>query len=150
MAADPRELVASRLFPAPPSRVYAAFADPAQLARWWGPLGTSTSIHAFDLRPGGRWHLTMSGPWGEATMEKTFDVVEPGRRVVVRHQQAGHTFTLDMAFEPAADGTRLTWRTAFATAGQLAAVRAAFVRGNEENLDRLGAWLAAEQPDAIV
>lgn len=70
------------------------------------------------------------------------DPVEPGRRIAVLHEQEGHTFTLDMAMEAVAGGTRLTWRTTFATPEQLADVKDAFARGNEENLDRLGAFLA--------
>ena len=55
-AAD-RELVTSRVIAAPRSRVYAAFADPAQLARWWGPAGFTNSFETFDLRPGGSWRF---------------------------------------------------------------------------------------------
>lgn len=136
------ELVSSRLLPFPPARVYAAFADPAQLARWWGPHGTTTAIESFDLRPGGRWRLCMTGPWGSTTMEKRFGLVVPQRRIVVEHAQAGHTFSLDMRFEPAGGGTRLTWLTRFETAQQLAAVRDAFAQGNEQNLERLAGFLA--------
>lgn len=134
-------LVSSRLLPFPPSRVYDAFADPATLARWWGPHGTVNTFHGFDLRPGGLWLFTMEGPWGALPMRKVFTVVEPGKRIVVAHDQEGHTFTLDMTMEATPGGTRLTWLTTFATARQLAAVRDAFARANEENLDRLRAAL---------
>jgi hypothetical protein len=75
-------------------------------------------------------------------MEKTFVAVEPGRRVAVRHEQVGHTFILDMAFEPVEAGTRLAWRATFDTPAQLSAVRAAFAKANDENMDRLSALLA--------
>lgn len=53
-AAD-RELVTSRVIAAPRPRVYEAFADPALLARWWGPAGFTSTFESFDLRAGGAW-----------------------------------------------------------------------------------------------
>ncbi|MHB1261228.1 MAG: SRPBCC domain-containing protein [Thermoplasmatota archaeon] len=144
MPTDPGAiLVSSRLFPFPPSRVYAAFANPATLGRWWGPNGAVNTFHEFDLRPGGEWRFTMEGPWGRLPMRKTFTAVEPGKRIAIRHEQEGHTFVLDMLMEPAAGGTRLTWTTTFESAQQLATVREAFAKGNEENFDRLLATLEA-------
>ena len=133
-----RELVSRRTFPYPPAALFAAFADPARLARWWGPAGATNEFHQFDLQPGGRWRLTMRMPDGRAfAMEKTFVAVERPRRVVVRHEQAGHDFTLAMDYDDAPGGTRLTWRTRFATEDQLVAVEAAFAAANEQNFDRL-------------
>lgn len=45
----------SRSFAAPRQRVWDAWTDPVQLAAWFGPKGTTGSILAFDLRPGGEW-----------------------------------------------------------------------------------------------
>lgn len=42
--------------------VYQAFANPLQLKNWWGPEGFTNTIHEFDLRPEGKWLLTMHGP----------------------------------------------------------------------------------------
>lgn len=137
------ELVSERFYPVPAQTLYAAFADPVRLARWWGPHGAVNRFDRFELRPGGAWTFTMTGPWGELPMRKTFEVVEPGRRVVVHHRQEGHTFTLDMAYEPVRGGTRLVWRTRFATPQQLAVVRAAFAQANEQNFDRLAAEVGA-------
>lgn len=134
-----------RIVPAPPEAVRQAFADPARLARWWGPAGFRNEIHEFDLRPGGRWLLTMVAPGGERyTMEKRFTAVEP-RRIVVEHVQAGHSFTLEMSFDPAPGGTRVAWTTRFATPEQLEAVREAFTQGNVDNLERLCQEVASGQ-----
>lgn len=133
------ELLSERVFPVAPQALYAAFADPVRLARWWGPHGAVNRFERFELRPGGAWHFTMEGPWGSLPMRKTFQAVEPGRRVVLHHAQEGHTFTLDMAYEPVQGGTRLMWRTRFETPQQLEAVREAFAQGNEQNFDRLAA-----------
>lgn len=130
-------LVAQRFFPTPPAKLYGWFADPARLVEWWGPHGSKSKFTEFDLRPGGRWRLTMAGPWGEIAMLKEFVAVEPGHRILVKHDQDGHTFMLDMCYEAVPGGTLLRWETRFATQGQLEAVREAFTKGNEENLERL-------------
>ena len=59
-----REIVSTRTFAAPRERVFEAFSDPTQLARWWGPKGFTNTIHEFDLRPGGMWRLVMHAPNG--------------------------------------------------------------------------------------
>ena len=59
-----REVVSTRLIDAPRERVIAAFSDPEQLAKWWGPNGFTNTIKKFDFREGGDWHLTMHGPDG--------------------------------------------------------------------------------------
>jgi uncharacterized protein YndB with AHSA1/START domain len=133
-----RELVSARTFPHPPEALFAAFADPRRLARWWGPAGATNEFHEFDLRPGGRWRFVMRMPDGTSyPMDKTFLEVERPRRVAVRHPQAGHDFTLTMDYEAVPGGTRLAWRARFATAEQLAAVETAFAAANEQNFDRL-------------
>ena len=136
------EIASSRTFAASPEELFAAFADPARLARWWGPRGARNEFHEFDLRPGGRWRLTMHMPDGAAhTMEKTFLEVDAPRRVLLHHGQAGHDFTHEMRYHPVPGGTRLVWRVTFARPEQLLAVQDAFAQGNEENFDRLAAEL---------
>jgi uncharacterized protein YndB with AHSA1/START domain len=132
------ELVSARTFPHPPEALYAAFADPRRLARWWGPAGAENEFREFDLRPGGRWRFTMTMPDGARyPMEKTFAEVSRPRRVVVQHHQSGHDFTMAMDYEEVPGGTRLTWRTRFATPAQLDAVAEVFAASNEQNFDRL-------------
>ena len=137
---DPRDVVSSRVFPVAREALFAAFEDPRRLARWWGPLGATNAFETFDLRPGGRWRFTMRMPDGAAyAMDKTFVEVERPSRIVVAHRQAGHDFTMTMAYEVVPGGTRLTWRTRFATPEQLAPVKDAFAAANEQNFDRLAA-----------
>ncbi len=51
----------TRTFDAPPEQVWQAWADPAQVAQWWGPEGFETPLDSVvvELRPGGRFHLLM-------------------------------------------------------------------------------------------
>lgn len=142
-----REVVSRRVLPHPRERVFDAFADPAQLARWWGPAGFTNAFHEFDLRPGGRWRFDMVAPEGaRIPQEKTFVEVQRPARVVLRHAQKGHDFELTMTFDEAPGGTRLTWRMRFASPEELAAVERHVVEGNEQNFDRLAAHLAAASP----
>lgn len=135
-----REIVSSRVFPAARSDLFAAFADPVRLARWWGPRGSVNTFHEFDLRAGGRWRSDMRAADGTVyPMDKRFVEVDPPRRVVLLHAQAGHDFTHTMEYDEVPAGTRLTWRVRFASAKELAAVEGAFLAANEENFDRLAA-----------
>ena len=56
------KILSSRILNSPVAIVYQAFANPEHLKNWWGPNGFSNTIHEFDLKPGGKWILTMHGP----------------------------------------------------------------------------------------
>ena len=141
---DPREVATSRRLAAPPPRVFAALADPARLARWWGPAGFTNRFEHFDLRPGGRWRFVMRGPDGrEHPNENEFIEVDPPRRVVLHHL-TDHFFQLTLTLEEDAGGTRLGWRQRFESAGHCAQVAPFVIPANEQNLDRLEAELARD------
>lgn len=145
----PPEVVSTRVFPVSRERLFEAFADPAQLALWWGPHDFTNEFHEFDLRPGGRWRFVMRGHDGTRyPQDKTFVEVERPARIALEHAQEGHNFRLTLTLVEEAGGTRLTWRMRFASPEELAAVEQHVTRGNEENLDRLAAHLGlAPSPD---
>ena len=69
----------SRVFDAPPARIWKAWTDPEQLAKWWGPKGFTMLTRKLDLRPGGLFHYAMKGPEGHpmgGTMWGRFVYVE--------------------------------------------------------------------------
>ena len=142
---DPeREVVSTRRFDAPRAAVFRAFSDPAILARWWGPNGSTNTFREFDLRTGGRWEFVMRGADGrDYQMHKTFVDVAPPERIVLRHEQPTHSFFMTILLEQEAGGTRVTWRMLFDEPGQLSGIRDLLSRANEENFDRLGVELAA-------
>ena len=83
-AAD-REIVLTRLFDAPPTMVWEAWTDPAQVGLWWGPKGFTTTIEVMDVRVGGVWRLVMHGPDGtDYPNQSTFTEVVPYERLVYR------------------------------------------------------------------
>jgi uncharacterized protein YndB with AHSA1/START domain len=142
-AAAEQEIVSTRVFAAPRARVFAAFRDPAQLARWWGPQGFSNTFHEFDLRPGGKWRFSMHAPTGtDYHNESVFTTVTVPERIVFQHLAPVHAFTMTMTFADETGGTRLTWRMRFDSAAECAKVRSFVTPANEQNFDRLQAHLA--------
>jgi uncharacterized protein YndB with AHSA1/START domain len=56
-----REFANSRVFDAPPERVFKAWTDPTQLAHWWGPKGFTNTFEEFAAL------LEMGRPSGNAS-----------------------------------------------------------------------------------
>ncbi len=54
-------------FAAPLERVWAAYSDPRQLERFWGPPTWPATFTSFDQTVGGRANYTMHGPRGETS-----------------------------------------------------------------------------------
>jgi len=139
---DDQTLATERLLSAPPERVWLALADPAQLARWWGPAGFTNEVERCEFREGGDWHFTMVGPDGQRYWnECRFDQLLPGRRAVIRHVNAPpFALTVTLSAEPG--GTRVGWAQRFDTPELARALAGVCVPANEQNLDRLAALLA--------
>jgi uncharacterized protein YndB with AHSA1/START domain len=75
---DGLTLELTRALPAAPSRVFAAFTDPDELAGWWGPKGFSTPSLEFDPRVGQSYRIEMQPPEGEAFhLAGEFRAVDP-------------------------------------------------------------------------
>ncbi len=129
------EIVSSRVFDAPPAALFAAWADPDRLARWWGPKGFRNTHHQFELRPGGEWRLTMHGPDGTDFPNRwTYEEVGPTRIVARQHS---HPFILTATFDEDDGGTRLTWLMRFESDAHCRQVRTYAAPANEEMFDRL-------------
>jgi len=78
------ELVIERAFAAPRDAVFRAWVSPEVLRRWWGagPDWTSPAVE-IDLRPGGRYRLSMQDPSGAVrTVGGEYVEVDPPRRLV--------------------------------------------------------------------
>lgn len=83
----------SRIYAADPTRVFAAWTDPAQLSRWWG-AGSAYRAEGIevDLRPGGRYRLGMRHITKPACTYGSgeFREVVPGRRLVYTWRWDAH------------------------------------------------------------
>jgi uncharacterized protein YndB with AHSA1/START domain len=141
------EIVNTRIFAASPSDVFRAFSDPARLAQWWGPEGFTNTFHEFDFRTGGAWRFTMHAPDGKSyAMDKQFLEVVAPQRVVLRHFQSGHDFTLTMTFTTKGPGTELSWRMRFDDPEEGERLRSFLGPANEQNLERLATHLMKSTP----
>lgn len=73
----------TRDLPAPAARIFSAWTDQSQLARWWAPRGFTTPFCTVDPRPGGHFRFCMRSPegrdfWGRGTYT---EIVKPSRIV---------------------------------------------------------------------
>jgi uncharacterized protein YndB with AHSA1/START domain len=100
-----------RAYPAPPARVFAAWADPATKARWFA--GGTGDGHQLDFRVGGR-EVASGGPDGGPVMTfETFyrEIVPQERIVYTSTMSAGaDVITISLTtveFKDADGGTRL-------------------------------------------
>jgi uncharacterized protein YndB with AHSA1/START domain len=129
----------SREIDAPVGDVFAAFSDPERLARWWGPAGFSNTFHVCEVETGGRWVYTMHSPnGGNPENESVFELVEPPRKVVIRHTSRP-LYRLTIELEPTQTGTTVSWSQDFDDAEVASRIEKIVVPANEQNLDRLSA-----------
>ena len=83
MLFDPAlDLELTRLFAAPPAKVWRCWTDPALFCQWWTPKPVITRDVVLDLRSGGRFFTVMVMPDGsEMASEGAFLEVIPGHKV---------------------------------------------------------------------
>jgi len=124
---DPEALTMTLVadFPVPVERLWAAFADPRKLERFWGPPGYPSTFGAYDLRPGGIAHYWMTSPEGERYHARwDFEEVDEPHRIVARDSFADAQGEVDtstptgrmtLAFESTATGSRVTVTSASPT-----------------------------------
>lgn len=132
----------SRTFDAAPETVFAAFADPQRLARWWGPDGFRNTFDVFEFQTGGLWNFTMHGPDGKDYFnESRFNLVEPNHQIIIQHVSQPH-FQLTITLTSQGTGTHVGWEQAFESAEVAAAVKHIVEPSNEQNLNRWQAVVA--------
>lgn len=138
-----REVHTSRLIHTPRERVFAAWTDPEQLARWWGPHGFTNTFNRFELKPEGIWDFIMHGP-NAMDFKNTcvFKWIDPPGYLEFDHLKEKHFYKAMVTFTAVGDATRVDWTMRFDTAEELAPIRAFIAKANEENLDKLEASCA--------
>lgn len=132
------EIFSTRILNFPMEKVYQAFADPSILKNWWGPNGFTNTIHEFDLKPGGKWVLTMHGPEkGNYENSSVFKTVKPNE--LVRWKRISQPlFDMEIAFENINDSkTKISFRMIFETVENCNKIKPFAQPKNEKNFDRL-------------
>ncbi|GAA4301886.1 SRPBCC domain-containing protein [Aestuariibaculum suncheonense] len=133
-----KEIYNERLIESSIENVYHAFSNPDQLKEWWGPEDFTNTIHEFDLRPGGKWLLTMHGPnninYENASVFKTIKPLQ----LVSWSRLTKPIFDMEIEFQKVSDyETQISFRMIFESASDCEKIRAFVGPKNEENFDRL-------------
>jgi len=152
-AAD-REIVITRVIDAKRERVWKAWADSKQVAKWWGPNGFSTTSDQREFKVGGTWRHVMIGPDGARypNLAKFEEIVEPERIVYTNGggkegadaAGKGVNMRTTVTFKDLGGKTELTLRMVFDTAAMRALVVEEYgaIEGGRQTLARLDAHLA--------
>lgn len=110
-------------FAAPVARVWAAYADPRQLERFWGPPGWPATFVRHDFVVGGRSEYYMTGPKGEQSRgffefltidaPRAFEVLDGFLGPDGGPAEGMPTMRMRFSFEPHDGGTRMVTVTTF-------------------------------------
>ena len=110
------ELVMKREVAALRERVFAAWTDVAQAARWWAPRGFTTLSCEMDVRPGGAWRRRMRAPDGRLiTKHGVYREIVAPERLAFTYNTEGSGIDdpetlVTVTFTDLGDRTRLTLR----------------------------------------
>jgi uncharacterized protein YndB with AHSA1/START domain len=141
--------VIERTYAASPKRVFAAWANPAAKARWFGSSTEGDTKYELDFRVGGR-EVNRGGPPGGPvyTYDALYQDIVPDRRIVYTYDMHLNQTRISVSvatveFEPAGAGTRLifTEQGAFLDGHDTPAQHE---HGTGELLEALGAELGRE------
>lgn len=106
-----------RTYDATPARVFAAWADPAAKARWFGPGTLASEGYALDFAVGGRERLAVIAPDGAVyRYDALYQEIVQDRRIVYAYTMdrddarvSVSVATVEVAPAGAGAGTRLTF-----------------------------------------
>lgn len=111
-----REIVITRVIDAPRDIVFAAWTDPEQIQKWFGPEGFTIMTKEIDFKPGGVWRFDMIAPDSTCYDSRmVFLRIEPSRLLEVEHGSDQDSdpgkFRMLVTFDEQSDGkTVLTLR----------------------------------------
>lgn len=136
---DNLEVRLTRVFDAPPERLWRAHTDPSQIVKWW----SDTRVDKFELKVGGVWRFVSDGQDGtEHAFSGVFKELEEPLKIVRTFEyepRAGHVMTETVTFEPIEGGkTRQVTVSKYANLQDLEGmVASGMEHGASAGLDRL-------------
>lgn len=113
-----RTLIEVRRFKASREKIFDAWTDAKQVAKWMGPKGFTIPVAKLEPREGGKYAITMNSPAGSAyTVGGTYcELVRPSRLVFTWawQQPEGHgpVTCVTLEFRPAGKGSELRFHHA--------------------------------------
>ncbi len=142
-----RELTITRIFNAPRERVFKAWTDPKELAKWWGPKTFTNPVCEVDLKPGGALRIVMRAPdGGEYPMQGVFREIVPPSRLVFTNialDKDGHHIIEGLTTVTFADDGGKTKLTLHTSGVAMVDYAAAYLQGMEagwtQSLEKLEA-----------
>lgn len=143
-------------YPVPVTRLWAAWADPRQVEKFWGPPDWPATFTRHDVTVGGRSEYHMTGPDGSTAHGWwRFVAVEPTRRIEVedgfahadgRPNDEMPTMRMVFTFEQSGTGSRFTAVTTFPSVEAMEQMmKTGMLEGMRSALGQMDAVLA---PDA--
>ena len=107
--AERTRLRVSRTLPASRERLFAAWTEPAELRRWWGPRGFTTPSAEIDLRAGGAFRIVMRSAEGKLSLltGSYLEVTPPERLVYTWQFDGGETTLVTVEFHDRVGATEV-------------------------------------------
>lgn len=144
----------------PVERLWAAYADPGQLERFWGPPMYPATFLRHDLSPGGRSFYVMTGPEGDRHPGFwRFTAVDAPHSFTVQDgfaDEDGHPVgalpetRMTMTFTATDSGSRLTMTSTFPSAGEMEKLESmGMIEGATAALGQIDEVLATPAPAAV-
>src|SRR5207249_3884265 len=152
-----REISITRIFGAPRDRVWRGWREAEQLARWFMPHGFTVPECEVDLRPGGRFSMTVRAPDGsESPTGGEFREIDPPQRLVFTTTGFDGPDGVPMlevlntaTFADLGDKTELTLHAVITKASpEMAAPLAGMEEGWLQSLEKLDGLLTGREVDS--
>ena len=143
------ELIMTRTFNAPRALVFKAHVDPALVAQWWGPRGTTTRVDKLDARVGGAWRFVVHSHGVDQGFRGEYRELNPSERFAWTFEwegMPGHIGLETYVFTEHEGKTTLTTTSHFNSRDERDGMLAnGMESGANESADRLDDLLAALQ-----
>ena len=142
-----QEIVVTRLFDAPPEKVFRAMSDPSLIPQWWGPRKYATIVNKMDFKEGGTWRfINREATGAEFAFHGVYHAIAVPERVVQTFEfegVPGHVSLETMTLERRGTQTFVTAHSVF----QSVEDRDGMMQGNmeegvNETYDRLAEVVA--------
>jgi uncharacterized protein YndB with AHSA1/START domain len=137
-----QELIYTRVFDAPRTLLFQAYADPGLIPQWWGPKRFATTVDRMEVKPGGVWRFVQHDREGrEYAFHGVYHAILSPERIVSTFEfedASGHISLETALFEEHDGRTKLTGKSVFQSVEDRdEMLKAGMEEGLAETMDRL-------------